>query len=159
MAPDKDRGQRANQPLVAKPKTDQGATTGTTENRLAANKLLSRQVMEALVNDENLIVAQGHFGLYQTTGRLRWLFAALPGARLTINWQVAEDDWVVTGATLRGTHLGEWEGLPPTGKPVTLSIIVRYQIVDSTIMHSEVFMDLLAALEQIGAQLTPRPGA
>ncbi len=157
MTPENDQGQRADQPTDTDQNTDQDTTKGTTKDRLTVNKLLVRHVAEALVNDGNLTVVQDHSGLTNAVGRHRWLLTALPDARISIEWQVAEGDWVVTGATVRGTHLGEWEGLSPTGKPVTLQTIVRYPVVDGKIVHNEVFMDLLAALEQVGAQRELRP--
>jgi predicted ester cyclase len=47
--------------------------------------------------------------------------AAFPDIRLTVEDQLAEDDKVATRWTARGTHLGEFLGLAPTGDEVTVS--------------------------------------
>jgi predicted ester cyclase len=41
----------------------------------------------------------------------------------TLKDQVAEGDKVVTLATWRGTHSGNFQGLPPTGKQIAISAI------------------------------------
>ena len=137
----------------------EGTSAGLTEDQLAANKTLVRRSVEAIVNDRNLTSIQAEAGLANATGRIRWLLAALPDARVSIDWQMAEGEWVVTGATCRGTQLGDWEGLPPTGKPVTLRLILRHQVAQGHIVSLEVLFDLLPALEQVGAQLVLRQPA
>jgi predicted ester cyclase len=148
MTPTSDPGQRV--------EAHEDKSAGQTEDRLEANKTLVRQVVEAVVNGRNLTRTQGDFGINDAVGRIRWLLTALPDAHVTIDWQLAEGESVATGATCRGTHLGEWEGLPPSGKPVTLRLFLRDQVVDGQIVHDEAFFDLLAALEQVGAQLSLR---
>jgi steroid delta-isomerase-like uncharacterized protein len=67
---------------------------------------------------------------------------AFPDAVWTIDDLVAEDDRVAGRVTLRGTHQGEYMGLAPTGKPVTIQeshfvrfaqgkIVERWQVVDN----------------------------
>jgi predicted ester cyclase len=51
------------------------------------------------------------------------LLSAFPGLTLTIDDQIAEEDRVVTRTTLQGIHQGEFQGLAPTGKPVTMRVI------------------------------------
>lgn len=130
------------------------STRDTTEDRLEVNKKLVSYVLQTVTNDKNLARIEDEVAFDGAVGRVLWLFTALPDARITIDWQVAEGEWVVTGATFRGTQSGEWEGLPPTGKHVTLQATFRDQVVDGKIVRHEALYDLLAALEQIGAQLT-----
>src|SRR6476469_1772027 len=42
--------------------------------------------------------------------------------------QVAEGDLVACRLTVTGTHLGGFQGLPPTGKDVTIDAIVIYGV-------------------------------
>lgn len=145
MTPTNDPAQRVD--------AHEDTSAGLTEDQLAGHKTLVRRSVEAIVNDRNLTSIQAEAGLANSMGRIRWLLAALPDARVSIDWQVAEETWVVTGVTCRGTHLGDWEGLPPTGKPVTLRLILRDQVAHGHIVSREVLFDLLPALEQVGAQL------
>ena len=44
--------------------------------------------------------------------------SAFPDFRVTLDDQIAEGDKVVNRWTARGTHRGEFQGIPPTGKEV-----------------------------------------
>jgi predicted ester cyclase len=60
-----------------------------------------------------------------------WLQAfrqAFPDARWDIDVLLAEGDLLAHRKTLRGTHRGEYRGLAPTGRRITLSetVIVRF---------------------------------
>ena len=52
--------------------------------------------------------------------------------------------------TARGTHKGEFQGIPPTGKQVTLSGINIQHIVDGKIVENWVSLDALGMLQQLG---------
>jgi predicted ester cyclase len=58
---------------------------------------------------------------------------AFPDIRLTVEDQLAEDAKVATRWTARGTHLGEFLGLAPTGDEVTVSGIEFDRIIDGRI--------------------------
>src|SRR5205809_2652518 len=49
--------------------------------------------------------------------------AAFPDSRFTIEEMIAEGDRVVTRWSSRGTHLGEFTGIPATGKPTNTNAI------------------------------------
>src|SRR5919205_196193 len=49
--------------------------------------------------------------------------AAFPNGRMEIEDMIAEGDKVVTRKTFRGTHSGEFMGVPSTGKEVMLSLM------------------------------------
>jgi SnoaL-like polyketide cyclase len=57
--------------------------------------------------------------------------AALPG-QFTIEDLIAEGEKVVLRYTYRGTHQGQWRGVPPTGKSVTFTGTITYRIVAET---------------------------
>jgi predicted ester cyclase len=53
----------------------------------------------------------------------RVLRPAFPDLSVEIHDQVAEGDKVTTRKTIRGTHLGELFGIPPTGKRIEIDVI------------------------------------
>ncbi|HEX6109249.1 MAG TPA: ester cyclase [Ktedonobacteraceae bacterium] len=83
----------------------------------------------------------------QFIGSLR---AAFPDVHYTVEDQIAEGDKVVVRYRFRGTHLGAFQGMPPTGKQVTYTGILIYSIVDGKIAEQWTEFDLLGFLRQLG---------
>lgn len=52
---------------------------------------------------------------------------------------------------MHGTHQGELMGIPPTGKQVSVSMIIVYRITDSKIAEHWVVADQLGLMRQLGA--------
>ncbi len=77
------------------------------------------------------------------------LLAALPG-QFTIEDLIAEGEKVVLRYTFRGTHRGQWRGVPPTGKPVTFTGIFIYRILDGKIVEGWENADALGLVQQLG---------
>ena len=46
------------------------------------------------------------------------MLAALPDLHIRIEHQFAAEEGVILEVRIRGTHLGRWRGLPPTGRGV-----------------------------------------
>jgi predicted ester cyclase len=69
----------------------------------------------------------------------------------------AEGDMVETQWSLRGTHAGELEGVPPTGKSVYVEGQLLSRIADGKFVEEWVNWDTLGLLRQIGAVPGPQP--
>jgi predicted ester cyclase len=54
--------------------------------------------------------------------------AGFPDLLVTIEDLVAEEDKIVVRTTWRGTHLGDYEGIPPTGKAVTRTMLQIFRV-------------------------------
>ncbi len=52
--------------------------------------------------------------------------------------------------TLRGTHTGDFQGIAPTGKQVTLEFPMIDHIVGGKIQEHRVYYDQLGLLQQLG---------
>ncbi len=74
-----------------------------------------------------------------------------PDMRLTIEQQIAEGDWVVTRVTMRGTHLGEWMGMAPTGETIEATAVNIDRVVDGRIVEHGGAANLLGPLLKAGA--------
>jgi steroid delta-isomerase-like uncharacterized protein len=86
--------------------------------------------------------------------RFSMLSAAL-APRFTIEDVVAEGDRVVVRWTNAGTHVGEFAGIPATGKTFTISGIDVYRVADGKLCEHWHVIDQLAMLGQLG--LLPEP--
>jgi steroid delta-isomerase-like uncharacterized protein len=81
--------------------------------------------------------------------------AAFPDVRTTIEDLVAEGDMVVKRFTVRGTHTGDFNGIPPTGKQFTLEGIDILRLVDGKIQEIWIGYDMLGMLQQLGVMPQP----
>lgn len=90
---------------------------------------------------------QGLEGWKQIDTTLR---TAFPDGQWTIEDMVAEGDKVVARLTARGTHQGEYRGIPPTGKQVTVQGTVTYRISGGQIAEYWGNADDLGLMQQLG---------
>ena len=77
-----------------------------------------------------------------------------PDMHSTIDRLVAEGDRVVMRWTIRGTHTGEFNGIPPTGKSVTVPILEELRIADGALAEAWDSFDQLGLLQQIESEQT-----
>ena len=77
--------------------------------------------------------------------------AAFPDLHFSIEDQIAEGDKVVTRWTMRGTHAGEFMGLPPSGKQITTAGMQIERVVDGQIVEHWRKSDDLGLMQQLGA--------
>jgi steroid delta-isomerase-like uncharacterized protein len=82
--------------------------------------------------------------------------SAFPDISITVEDVLAEGDRVATRGTFRGTHQGEFMGVPPTGKAVAVSYIDLWRLEGGRAVENWVQMDLLGLMQQLGA--IPAPG-
>ena len=84
--------------------------------------------------------------------------AAFHNTHFTIEEQVAEGDKVATRVTLRTVHSGgDFQGLPPTGKPIAMSGISIERIRNDKIVERHVNSDMLGVMQQLGLIQSPQP--
>ncbi len=76
---------------------------------------------------------------------------AISDVRWTVQQLVVEGDQVAARFELRGTHDGEFLGVPATGRPIAVGASAFYRIADGRIIDEVGQPDLLALLGQIGA--------
>lgn len=91
-------------------------------------------------------------GLKQYWASLRGGF---PDQHTVIDDLIAEGNQVVKRATWHGTHTGEFTGLPPTGRAVTLKVISIYRIAGSKVQEIYWGYDSLTLLQQLGVVPIP----
>lgn len=82
--------------------------------------------------------------------------AAFPDLVWVMDEMVAEGDLVASRFTWRGTHRGTFLGVPPTGTSVKVTGMVFDRIVAGQMVESQLLMNLMSLLGQLGA--LPLPG-
>ncbi|KWX68590.1 ester cyclase [Mycobacterium sp. NAZ190054] len=76
---------------------------------------------------------------------------AFPDLHVEVEDVIAQGDKVVCRNTVTGTHLGEYRGLPPTGKSVAYSEIFIFRFAGGRIAEIWGVVDVLSQLRQLGA--------
>jgi steroid delta-isomerase-like uncharacterized protein len=82
--------------------------------------------------------------------RLSGLWAAFPDAQLSIEDLFADGDRVALRSVLRGTHLGTFQGIPPTGKQVTVAVLDTMRIENGKMVEHWGGPDIFNLLQQLG---------
>ena len=136
------------------------------------NKALFRRMVEEIFNRGNMSLADefiapdfveheelppgippGREGVKQLTAMFR---SAFPDFKATIDDMIAEGDKVVVRMTWRGTHKGEFMGIPPTGKSVSFGVIDIVRFAGDKFAEHWGLMDSMSMMQQLGA--VPAPG-
>lgn len=78
-----------------------------------------------------------------------WL-AGFPDLRFDVEQIFAEGDHVVSRCVMHGTHTGAWLGMGPTGKTVSIRLIVIHRIRDKKIAEDWVLVESLGFFQQLG---------
>ena len=133
------------------------------------NKMLVRQFFDALTHgrldslDELLAPHYvAHFaGIPAPMGRedfkqfMAAFIAAFPDQQHIVKDLIAEGDKVAPRLVIRGTHQGTFNGIPPTGKPVTITGINILRLEHGKIVEHWSEGDNLGLLQQLGVVPTP----
>ncbi len=114
-----------------------------------ANKALMRRLFEEGFHSGKLIVVDEVFhpnfvdrstpeqppGTEGVKDYISMVRTGFPDISITIEDLVAEEESVVVRTTWRGTYLGEYEGIAPTGKQVTRSMIQIFHVKDGKLLE------------------------
>ena len=116
--------------------------TGETNN---IKKYISTEYME-LHNGKKIIL-----GIEGARNHINGVRQTYPDLKLTIENQIAEQNWVATIYLMRGTHKGEWMNIKPTGKKIQVTGVNIDKIVDGKIVEHGGAANLLEPLLEINA--------
>jgi len=75
---------------------------------------------------------------------------AFPDSYFTVEDMVAEGDKVATRKTFHGTHGGEFMGIPPSGRSVSMGLIDIVRISDGRVVEHWSMGDTLGMMQQLG---------
>lgn len=109
-----------------------GATQSiSVESLTDRNKAVVRAYLDEIGQSGNSIARERYFtstttfngdpDLARQFARIAETRLAFPDLEMTIEQQIAEGPWVATRVTFRGTHMGEFAGVPATGRRIEYS--------------------------------------
>lgn len=78
-----------------------------------------------------------------------WL-TGFPDLRFDVEQMIADGHLVVSRSVMRGTHLGNWMSIPPSGKHVSIRMIVTHRVVNGRIVEDWVLVEALGFFQQLG---------
>lgn len=133
------------------------------------NKALFRRWYEDVVNDNDYAVVDellapdyvAHFPGAPPVdrnghkGMVEMFAAAFPDWQEHVHDVIAEGDKVVIRVTAGGTHEGEFQGMSPTGKTVTITGIGIARIENGRVAESWWDFDAIGLMQQLGAIPAP----
>jgi steroid delta-isomerase-like uncharacterized protein len=135
------------------------------------NKAIVRRYIDEAVNKGNLgvidevmdpnyvnpttAIGRTPGGAERYKGGVSGTRAAFPDVQVRIESMIAEGDLVAYHSVWSGTHLGEWRGIPPTGKRVEWQATCYRRVRDGKVVEGWGTYDWLGVLEQLGASVTP----
>jgi steroid delta-isomerase-like uncharacterized protein len=136
------------------------------------NKALFRRFVDEIFNHGNVSLADellapdfveheelppgipaGREGVKHLSTMLR---SAFPDLKATIHDIIAEGDKVVVRMTWSGTQKGEFMGIPPTGKSVSIGVFDIVRIAGGKLVEHWGQMDNMGMMQQLG--VIPAPG-
>ncbi|NTU84400.1 MAG: ester cyclase [Chloroflexales bacterium] len=132
----------------------------------AENKEVVRRLVKDIWNQGDATAIDRHFAatfrnhnpnLPLVTDRgsfAEWVAAmrySFPDGVTHIDGLVAEGDFVVARWTMRGTHRGTINGMPPTGRMVTVTGTTFYHLLAGQVIECWWIIDTIGLLKQIGA--------
>lgn len=138
----------------------------TTTETLEKNKKIARQTFEAFEKNDLTILdtlydqdkVKLHFpGMPDAISFKDFkkinngYMKAFPDAKVTIDLQIAEGEYVCTHVTFNGTHKGEFQGIPASNKKVKMATTSIDKIVNGKIVEEWNEFDQMSMLQQIGA--------
>ena len=115
--------------------------------------ILDELITSDYVGHESSTLIQGQDGLRQFVSLYR---SAFPDVHFTIEDMIAEGDKLAVRWSVTGTHQGNLQGIPPTGKHTTGTGMTIVRFVDGKDAEDWVNWDTLGLLQQLG--VVPKMG-
>ena len=85
------------------------------------------------------------------------LMQALPDLEIDVQRRHVTDDAILVEVIIRGTHLGGWRGLPPTGRRVEFPLCGIYTFdADDRLAGEKIYYDRATVLHQLGVFHDPQ---
>ena len=91
-----------------------------------------------------------------TVESMNAFWKGFPDLNMSIEELIAEGDRLTTRFVVRGTHEGEFMGIPATGKKIEMSGIIISRIENGKCVEEWEEMDIMGLMMQLGMELKPK---
>lgn len=136
-----------------------------------ANKALLQRFYDEVLNQGKLdaideliaenVIEHEQFGPGMPEGRaaarqiIAMFRSAFPDLHATLDDAVAEDDKVAVRGTWRGTHQGEFMGIPPTRRSIEIGVMDIVRCADGKMIEHWGQTDAMTLMQQLGVIPAP----
>lgn len=152
------------------PCEDRRAHVAAVNNSVLNNKAIVSRFYEELWNRRDLSVADeiiapdcvthqlqsgvaasgASRGPEEVKHHIREWLDGFPDLRFDVERMIAEGDVVVSQSVMSGTHTGDWLGIAPTGKKVSVRLMVTQRIAGGKVTEDWVLVEALGLFQQLG---------
>ena len=98
----------------------------------------------------NVALEETYHGKVEVGEFLGRLFTAFPDLNFSVSEKIARDDSVSERWTIRGSHLGPFMGIPPTGRPIEIPGMSMVHLRDGKFLEDRFYFDASGVLRQMG---------
>ena len=112
-------------------------------------KSLVRHVIEEAARG-NLDILQEHPGLHETIPMQRAINEGFSERKVTFLLQFTDGEWVASRIMESHKHTGTFMGIPPTGKPISITVMDILGIAEGKFVEHWGVMDSMAMMQQLG---------
>jgi steroid delta-isomerase-like uncharacterized protein len=128
----------------------------TERTRASIQRYLDSQHADLSVMADDVVfthMATGdeHHGIEAVRGMLDYVYHQAFDARAETHNVTCDGDHAVLEGLFIGTHIGEFAGIPATGKDVRVPICVVYDLADGKIKRGRVYFEIPVLMNQLGA--------
>ena len=100
-----------------------------------------------------MATGQEHHGPVAVTGMLNYFYHVAFDATATTNVTLFGENNAMIEGEFVGKHIGEFAGVPATGKDVRVPICVVYDLTNDQIKRGRVYFEMPALLQQLGVSM------
>jgi steroid delta-isomerase-like uncharacterized protein len=97
----------------------------------------------------NVAMEETYRGKNEVRVFLRKLFGAFPDLNFEVTYKIARGDNVAEQWFIRGTHLGTFMGIPPTGRPVEIPGMSMAELRNAKFVGDHFYFDALGVLRDM----------
>jgi len=129
------------------------------------NKAVVRAYLGEIAQRGNIVTREQYFtsttmfngdrDLTRQFARVKEMRRAFPDLEMTIEQQIAEGPWVATRVIYRGTHTGEYGGIPATGKRIEYAGTAMDRLEDGKVVEMWHTVNMHLLMRQIAGNASP----